>query len=82
MAIRYTILKKNRLQAVVKVVGSGTVTIPLSALKLADETLDNPKAAITFLYWNINPSSGFTINISRGGQIVYYLTGGDNWNLS
>lgn len=82
MAITYTILKKTRSQAVVKVIGNGTINIPLADLKLDDETLDTPKAAITFLYWNINPSSGFTINISRGGEIVYYLTGGDNWNLA
>lgn len=82
MAARYTILKKNRQQAVVKVLGQGQITIPLSELKLDDEILTSPKAAITFMYWNIAPTNGFNINISRGGQVIYYLTGGDNWNLS
>ncbi len=82
MPIRYTILKKNRLQAVVKVVGNGQVTIPLSELALADETLNTPKVGITFMYWNINPTSGFIITVKRGANDVYYLTGGDNWNLS
>lgn len=82
MAARYVILKKNRQQAVVKVLGQGQVTIPLSDLRLDDETLASPEAAITFMYWNTAPTSGFNINITRGGTVVYYLTGGDNWNLS
>lgn len=82
MAARYKILKKTRQQVVVKVIGQGQVTIPLSEFKLDDETLDSPKAAISFLYWNIAPTNGYNINITRGGEVIYYLTGGDNWNLS
>ena len=82
MAARYVILKKSRQQVVVKVLGQGQVTVPLSELKLDDETPILPKAAITFMYWNITPTSGYSINITRGGSVIHYLTGGDNWNLS
>ena len=82
MAARYVILKKNRQQVVVKVLGQGQITVPLSEFKLDDEVLVTPKASITFMYWNIAPTAGYNINITRGGEVVHYLTGGDNWNLS
>lgn len=82
MAARYVVLKKTRQQANVKVIGTGTVTIPLSDFALADETPVTPEANITFLYWNVPSLAGNFIEIVRGGVTTQYLTGGDNWNLS
>lgn len=82
MPARYVILKKTRQQVVVKFVGMGEVSVPLSEFKLDDETLGTPSAAINFLYWNAPPVSGAVIELKRGTNIIQYLTGGDNWNLS
>lgn len=82
MPARYVILKKTRNQAVVKVIGTGVVDIPLSDFKLVDETLTAPNADINFLYWNVPPVTGAYIEVKRGTNTIHYLTGGDNWSLS
>lgn len=79
----YTILKKTRQHAVVKVVGTGQVTIPLSDLKLSDETLTTPKAGITYMAW-ATPSANIEchIIITRAGKIIYDLSGNGDWNFA
>lgn len=80
---RYAILKKTRQQAVVKVVGSGPVTIPLSSFKLDDETLTTPKAAINFLSWATpSASNECHLVITRGGQDIYDVSGNSEWNFA
>jgi hypothetical protein len=83
MASRYVVLKKTRQQAVVKVVGSGPVTIPLSDFKLDDETLVAPKAAINYMAW-ATPSASIEchIVITRGGLDIYDVSGNSEWNIA
>lgn len=81
MPIRYSILKKTRTQIKLKVIGSGTVSIPLSAFALADETLDSPKCDITFAHWSLDQNNSVGI-VSRGIIPIQYLYGTDEWSLS
>ena len=81
MAIRYAILKKTRTQIKLKVIGSGSVTIPLSDFALPDETLYTPNCNITFSHWSLAQSTGVGI-VSRGSTPVQYLYGTDEWSLS
>lgn len=82
MAARYVVLKKTQQQANIKVIGTGSVTIPLSDFALLNETPVSPEANISFLYWNVPSLTGNYIEIVRGGVTTQYLTGGDNWNLA
>lgn len=81
MAARYVFLKKTRTHAIVKVIGIGQVTIPLSALAMPDETLASPSANITFMHWSIDQNAGTGI-ITRGGTPIQYLYGTDEWALA
>lgn len=81
MAVRYAILKKTRTQIKLKVIGSGSVSIPLSDFALVDEVLKSPKCDITFTHWSLDQSTGVGI-ISRGGTPIQYLYGTDEWSLS
>lgn len=80
---RYTILKKNRTHVVVKIVGTGSVTIPLTDFKLPDETMVNAKATIRLMYW-ATPSASIECHvvIKRNNVILYDLSGNDEWDLA
>ena len=84
MAIVKQVLKKVRQQAVVKVVGSGTITLDLDELSLSDETLDRPnvKVNVTGLMWSTTDSASAPIVINRDGVALMYLHGNDNWSMS
>ena len=78
-----TVLKKTRQQAVVKVVGSGAVTILNTDVALADETLDsngNVLMNINGVYYAIAGATAATI--ARSGTTVMELIGNDNWSFS
>lgn len=78
---RYVILKKTRSQVNIKIVGGGSVTIPLSEFKLEDETPDSPNSAITMMHWAVSQTSGVAV-VSRGSTITQYLYGTDKWELA
>ena len=82
MPIVRTVLKKVRQQAVVKVLGDGSVNITSLDVALPDETVDQPNVQmnITGMMWSTpgpNP-----IVVSRGGVNTLYLNGNDNWSMS
>lgn len=81
MAIRYTILKKTRTQVKIKIIGSGSVTIPFSDLALPDETVVSPECNLSFVHWSLDQNNGVGI-IYRGGTPTQYLYGTDEWSLS
>ena len=84
MAIVKTVLKKVRQQAVVKVLGSGSIEITPLDLALADESVDAPnvRVNITGAAWSTSDSAVAPIVINRGGVAVMYLHGNDNWSMS
>ena len=77
------ILKKVRQQAVVSVTGTGSTTIDLLDLKLADETFDRPNCNVTIAHvWFHFQTAG---NIQRGdGTTVLTVGAGamDNWDFA
>ena len=82
MPIVRTVLKKVRQQAIVKVVGDGSVNITSLDVALSDETVDQPNVQmnITGMMWSTpgpNP-----IIVSRNGVNVLYLNGNDNWSMT
>ena len=81
MPARYTILKKTRTQVNVKVVGQGSVTIPFTDMKLADETLATPAVSIVAANWSVHQDLGVVV-ISRGSNITQYLYSSDDWRLA
>lgn len=71
MATTVQILKIGRLEAVVKVTGTGTATIALSSLKKTDETLGTPLVNVHALKWTTGTTG--TIVITRNSQPLYSL---------
>lgn len=74
------ILQKNRVSATVKVVGTGTQTITLASLALADETTSGATVDIHELYFSTTPDTKITI--TRNGTDVFALTGTDHWTFN
>lgn len=71
MATTVQIIKTGRLEAVVKVTGTGTATIALSSLKKADETLGTPLVNVHALKWTTGTTG--VIAITRNSQPLYSL---------
>lgn len=82
MPIVKTVLKKVRQQAIVKVLGDGTVNITSLDVALPDETVDQPNVQmnITGVMWSTMGQS--PIIVSRNGINVMYLNGNDNWSMT
>lgn len=72
------ILQKNRVTATVKVTGSGTIT--LASLGLADETLATPNVSIHEVMFSCDPTK--TLKIVRNGVDALSLTGTDHWSFN
>lgn len=75
-----TILKKKRQQAAVQVMGTGSATISMQELALADETFDtaNIVVNISAIYY----STDGNVILSRNGNTVLQLYGTDNWEMA
>jgi len=81
MPARVVYLKKSRTHVRMKIVGDGTVNIPLSSFALPDETPVSPTANITFMLWSLEQNNGVAV-VSRGGTPIQYLYGTDDWQLA
>jgi hypothetical protein len=75
-----TILKKTQTEAVVKVVGSGAVTVSLAELAITGETVLNPKVDIHQARWS--GAAADTAIVVRGGVDILRLTGSGDWEFN
>ncbi len=86
MAITKTILKKQRQQAVIQLVGDGTVNIDLNAdLALADETFlgyANANVNINSIVYSVPDYTGGGTFIKRNNSNVLIIYSNDNWTFS
>jgi len=86
MPITKTILKKQRQQAVIELVGDGTANIDLNAdLTMADETFRgyaNCNVNITSVVYSVPESSGGLSSINRDGSNILLFYSNDNWAFS
>lgn len=84
MPITKTILKKQRQQAVVELVGDGTASIDLNAdLTLSDETFNgyaNCNVNINSAVFSV-PDGNVTL-ITRNSSNILLIYGNDNWAFS
>lgn len=81
MAVTTSILKKGRIEAAVKFVGSGTTTFTLSSLKRTEETLGTPAVNIHAIYW-ANNTGGGPINVTRNSVLQYSLDNAGQFQLN
>lgn len=86
MAVRSTVIKNTRTQAVIKAVCAGTggfANISLQSLKLADETIDfanvAPVVNINAVYFSIDNDH---VHIRRNGNSIMLLSGTENWKVA
>jgi hypothetical protein len=86
MAIIKNILKKQRQQAVIQLVGDGTANIDLKAdLALADEIFlgyANANVNINSVVYSVPEASGGLSTIKRNGSNVLVFYSNDNWTFS
>ena len=86
MAITKTILKKQRQQAVIQLVGDGTANVDLDAdLTMADETFkgySNCNVNITSVVYSVPESTGGLSSIKRDGSNILLFYSNDNWAFS
>jgi|694.fasta_scaffold06021_17 hypothetical protein len=77
------ILKKVRQQAVVQYIGSGSSTVDLAALALADETFDRANSKVTLAHVYFNFVTAGNIQRADGTTILEVGAGAlDNWDMS
>ncbi|NCZ70602.1 MAG: hypothetical protein EBY80_10630 [Actinobacteria bacterium] len=77
------ILKKVRQQAVVQYVGSGSTTIDLASLALADETFDRANSKVTLAHVYFHFATAGTIARASGNTILEFAAGAmDNWDFA
>jgi predicted RNA methylase len=72
-----TVLKKNRTEAVVLMTGTGSQTITLASLAMADETVSGAKVDIKNIKVSLSATAKATI--SRNAVELVSLAGTDHW---
>lgn len=82
MALAKTIIKKKRQQAVVHLIGTGSATISMQELALADETLDFANTPAVVNISGMFFSTDGTLTVTRNGNTVATVYGTDNWDFS
>lgn len=80
MAIAKIVLKKTRTEAVIKIVGTGTIAVTLAELALSDETLATPLVNIHQARWTGGVAD--TAVVTRNAIDVLRLTACGDWEFN